>query len=257
MIGSDHVLDLTAAYALRSLPPDQARAVEAHCAACASCAADLAEMNGLAGVLPLACDPMTPPAALKRRILAQARGEAAAGHALRVSQRRSASSPVAPWWAAAAAVVLLAGISLDVAALVERSRTDARIAASTAQMETMRGQLAANAGAIAEIASAKRVWDMSGGKPSDWWHCTLVQPFGNKPAMVVASMPKAPAGKTFQMWVIRKGAVHDAGLVPAGKTSMMHLPMPVRAGDVVAFTIEPMGGSKTPTMPIAMSQSLD
>lgn len=257
MIDSDHVLDLTASYALRSLPADQARAVEAHCANCASCAADLAEMQSLASVLPLACHPMTPPASLKRRILAQARGEAAAGHALRNSRRRSALPAAVPWWAGVAAAVFLAGVSLNVSSMVERSQMDAQAAATTAQMDTMRSELAVNKGAISEIAAARRVWDMSGGKPSDWWHCTLVQPFGNKPAMLVASMPKEPAGKTFQMWVIRRGAVHDVGTVPAGKTSMMHLPMPVQTGDVVAFSLEPMHGSAQPTMPFAMTQPLD
>lgn len=257
MIGSDHVLDLTAAYALGSLPADQTRAVDAHCAKCSSCAADLAEMKGLAAVLPLACDPMTPPASLRRRILAQARGEAVAGHVLRSSRRRSSTAAGFPWWAAAAAAVFLGGVSLDVSAMLERSRMDEQAAATSAQMDTMRGQLALDKGAIAEIAAARRVWDMSGGKPSNWWHCTLVQPFGPKPAMIVASMPKEPTGKTFQMWVIRKGAVHNAGMVPAGRTSMMHLPMPVQSGDVVAFSLEPMGGSASPTMPFAMTQSLD
>ncbi|HYK52305.1 MAG TPA: anti-sigma factor [Candidatus Eremiobacteraceae bacterium] len=257
MIESDHVLDLTAAYALHSLPPDQRQAVETHCASCASCAADLAEMKGLAATLPLACEPMTPSAALKRRILAEARGEAAAGQALRNSQRRAAIPSSTPWWAGLAAAVFLAGVSLNVSAMIERSRMDAQAASSATQMKAMGDELALNKGAIIEIAGARKVWDMSGGKPDHWWHCTLVQPFGNKPAMLVASMPAMPKGKTFQVWVIRHGAVHNAGLVPAGKTSMMHMPMPVQKGDVVAFTVEPLGGSKTPTMPIAMSQSLD
>ena len=257
MIDSDHVLDLTASYALRSLPADQARVVEAHCAVCPSCAADLAEMAGLAAVLPLACDPMMPPASLKKRIVTQARADAVAGQVLRNSQRRSRLSSAVPWWAGVAAAVFIAGVTLDVSSVVERSRMDAQAASTRAQMDAMRGQLARSESAIGEIAAARRVWDMSGGKPTNWWHCTLVQPFGGKPAMIVASMPKEPAGKTFQMWVIRKGAVHAVGTVPAGKTSMMHLPMPVQSGDVVAFSIEPMGGSATPTMPFAMTQSLD
>ena len=257
MIESDHVLDLTAAYALHSLPPEQRQAVEEHCASCASCAADLAEMKGLAATLPLACEPIAPSGSLKRRILAQARGEAAAGLALRNSQRRGANPPSAPWWVGLAAAVFLAGVSLNVSAMIERSRMDAQAASAAAQMNAMRDELALNKGAIAEIAAARKVWDMSGGTPSHWWHCTLVQPFGKKPAMLVASMPAMPKGKTFQVWVIRHGTVHDAGMVPAGKTSMMHMPMPVQTGDVVAFSLEPMGGSSTPTMPFAMSQSLD
>jgi len=257
MIDSDHVLDLTAAYALRSLPADQQRIVEEHCATCASCTADLAEMSGLAATLPLACEPMTPSAALKRRILAEARGEAAAGQVLRSSQRRGAIPSSAPWWAGLAAAVFLAGVSLNVSAMIEHSRMDAQAASASAQMAQMRDELALNKGAITEIAAARKVWDMSGGRPSHWWHCTLVQPFGNKPAMLVASMPSTPNGKTFQMWIIRAGKVYNAGMVTAGKRSMMHVPMPVQKGDVVAFSVEPMGGSATPTMPFAMTQSLD
>ena len=75
--------------------------------------------------------------------------------------------------------------------------------------------------------------------------------------MLVASMPPAPKGMTFQAWIIHRGAVHNAGMVPAGTTSMMHMPMPLEKGDVVAFSVEPMGGSTTPTIPFAMQQALD
>ena len=243
----EHVSDLTAAYALKALSADEARAVEAHCAQCAECAADLSDMTGIASVLPLACDEVAPAADLKSRILAQARADARAASILRKPVRTPSQWS---WWQAAAAAIFVAATAVGASALVDHERM-------VAQMDGIRVELAANKGAIAEIASAKRVWDMSGGTKQHWWHCTLVQPANQKVAMLVASMPVEPKGKTFQAWIIRRDGMHNAGLVPAGTTSMMHLPMPVHSGDVIAFTVESIGGSATPTMPVAMEQRLD
>jgi len=248
MTGQDHVLDLTAAYALGAATADEVRAVEAHCAQCQTCSSDLAEMAGLAATLPLACDSVTPSSALKRRILAGARGDASAGSFLRNPARRSYAVP-ASWWAAAAAAVVIAAAVGGGFSYADHQRM-------LAQMDVLHGELAANQEAIHEIA-AGRVWDMSGGTKAHWWHCTLVQPPKQGKAMLVALMPSAPKGMTFQAWIIRAGTVHDAGTVPAGTTTMMHMPMPVRKGDVIAFSMEPMGGRPTPTMPFAMQQALD
>jgi anti-sigma-K factor RskA len=244
----DHVLDLTAAYALGAATTDEARAVQAHCATCAACASDLAEMSGLAATLPLACDPVSPSSELRRRILAVARGDASAGSFLRNLSRRSYAPP-ASWWAAAAAAVLVTAAGVGGMAFMDHQ-------AMVRQMDALHGELAANQGAIRELA-AGRVWDMSGGTKAHWWHCTVVQPPKQAQAMLVASMPPTPKGMTFQAWIIHGGKLHDAGTVPAGTISMMHMPMPVQKGDIIAFSVEPVGGSPTPTMPFAMRQALD
>lgn len=244
----DHVLDLTAAYALGAATADEARAVERHCPTCAACASDLAEMSGLAATLPLACDPVTPSSELRTRIIAVARGDASAGRFLRNPSRRSFAPP-ASWWAAAAAAVLVTAAGVGGMFFMDHQ-------AMVRQMDSLHGELAANQAAIQDLA-AGRVWDMSGGTKEHWWHCTLVQPPKQRKAMLVALMPPAPKGMTFQAWIIRGGKLHDAGMVPAGTTSMMHMPMPVQKGDIIAFSVEPMGGSPTPTMPFVMRQALD
>jgi anti-sigma-K factor RskA len=248
MTDRDHVLELTAAYALGALPADQKREVELHCASCAACAGDLEEMSGLTATLPLACDQLAPPGDLKRRIVAAARADVSAGEILRVPNRRP-SAQAASWWAAAAAAVFVAGAAVGTSAFVDHQRMAAKMAA-------MHGELDANRTAIADIAEG-RVWDMSGGTKSHWWHCTLVQPPKQQQPMLIALMPPAPKDMTFQAWIIRHGKAHSAGMLPAGATTMMHMSMPVEKGDVVAFSIEPMGGSLTPTMPFAMEQRLD
>jgi len=59
----------------------------------------------------------------------------------------------------------------------------------------------------------------------------------------------------YQAWIIHKGKVHAAGVLPTG-VAMLDMPMPVETGDIVAFTMEPPGGSATPTMPWVMQQTL-
>jgi anti-sigma-K factor RskA len=242
MNDAQHVLDLTAAHALGALPPEEAHAVEVHCASCASCAADLAEMQGLAATLPLACEQISPQPGLKRRMLAAARGDASANRYLRNPERRSWSSGT---WLAAAAAALLVGV-----AFADHERMVYR-------MDDLQRDAATNGGAVAEIASAQRVWDLSGGTKDHWWHCAVVQPSHQGKAMIVGLMPPAPRGMAFQAWIIHSGKRYSAGMMPAGTTSMMHLPMPVQKGDVIAFSVEPMSGNATPTMPFAMEQQLD
>ncbi len=63
-------------------------------------------------------------------------------------------------------------------------------------------------------------------------------------------MPPLPAGKQYQLWALHNGKPVDAGLMPLDATSGL-LPMkPIAAAQAFAVTIEPVGGSATPTMPI-------
>jgi anti-sigma-K factor RskA len=257
MIEREHVLELCAGYALGALSAEEKTAVETHCAICASCAAELAEMKGIASTFPLACEAASPSASLKRRIVSAARGDAAADRALRKRASLGASS----WWgsaaaaAAAACIVGAIGYADHVRMVAEMASMQQRSASDQTRVAALQQQVAHGSEVFADIAQG-RVWDRSGGRDAHWWHCTIVQPPKQKKAMLLAAMPAAPKGMTFQAWVIRAGTPHDAGTVPGGKTSMTDMPMPLQSGDIVAFTVEPMGGSQTPTMPYVMEQTL-
>ena len=63
-------------------------------------------------------------------------------------------------------------------------------------------------------------------------------------------LPPLPAGKQYQLWALHNGKPVDAGLLPVGAGPGL-LPMKeVAAAQAFAVTIEPVGGSATPTMPI-------
>jgi anti-sigma-K factor RskA len=261
MTEHEHTHELSAGYALGALTVDETRTVEQHCAICQQCAADLAEMSSIVATLPLACESSVPDGSLKRRILGAARGDSAAGQFLRHPVRKPAF--VAPWWAAAAAAVFIAVSAVGVGALWDHQRMTAQTAALQSQLVEAATRdhvllLQAQEGRhVLAALAAGRVWDMSGGPPKHWWHCTIVQPPKPGMAMIVASTPPAPKGMTYQAWVIHRGKTHNVGTMPAGKMSTMSMPMPVESGDVVAFTMEPSGGSANPTMPFVMRQTLD
>jgi len=96
---SEHVVDDLAAYALGSLETGEHARVDEHVATCATCASRLAEYRGLAGALPLALAPITPPSDLWDVIRSDARRRRP-----RVWKRSAIGSRwfrAAPWIAAA------------------------------------------------------------------------------------------------------------------------------------------------------------
>jgi anti-sigma-K factor RskA len=210
--------ELTAAYALDALDPVEAEAFERHLATCESCRAQVAEFEAAAGSLAHAAPPVAPSLELRARVLAAARLERANVVSLR------------PRWAipaaAAAAVAACAAIGLGVWDVTLHDRLSS-----------------ARAQAIAAVP-------VSGASGS------VVVSSGGTAALVVSNLVAAPAGKTYEAWVIEGHAVYMAGLFRGGATTnIITLTHAVPVGSVVAVTVEPAGGSTAPTRkPFIVSQ---
>lgn len=66
--------------------------------------------------------------------------------------------------------------------------------------------------------------------------------------LVVSGLKRAPAGKTYEAWVMSDHVARPAGLFSgATPTTVLPLRIPVPAGTRVGVTIEPAGGSRHPT----------
>jgi anti-sigma-K factor RskA len=212
---------LVAPYALDALDPHEQREFEEHLASCESCREELARLREAAASLAYASPGATPPPALKERILDQARAERP--NVVSLPRRRSWTAPLA----AAAAVAAAAAIALGVWGATRPSGSDpfaAVLAKPGAQIVPMgpRGALA-------------------------------VAPDGS--AAIALSAPDAPAGKTYEAWVIRNGAAERAGLLSG--TSTLRIEQPLRRGAVVAVTLEHAGGVERPTTPpVAQTREL-
>jgi anti-sigma-K factor RskA len=96
--------DLTAAYALDALDPDEAEAYERHLSQCEECREELAELNGTAANLAFAAVAPAPPARLRASILDAAAAERT--NVVPLLRRRWVTRGLAVAAAAAACVVV-------------------------------------------------------------------------------------------------------------------------------------------------------
>ena len=71
--------------------------------------------------------------------------------------------------------------------------------------------------------------------------------------MTVTGLPDAPAGKTYEVWVINGTKPARAGLFHEGGKQTLTLSRPVASGAKVAVTLEKAGGTDAPTTPVIVS----
>jgi anti-sigma-K factor RskA len=74
-------------------------------------------------------------------------------------------------------------------------------------------------------------------------------------ATLVTCLDEAPAGKTYEAWVIEADTPRAAGLFSGGCQSVP-IEEPVSSGNTVAVTLEDEGGAESPTGDILLSASV-
>ncbi len=213
MAAADDIHSLAPAYALDGLDPDEERRFEAHLAACERCRADVDSFRESVTALAFASGPADPPAELRERILDQARAERPNVVPLRPRRlfRPGALS------VAVAAVAACAAIGVGIWAGSLKSSLDE------------------------ERSAAPRLIQLSGASG------TLVVTRSGQAALVASRLPAAPAGKTYEIWVIEK-TPKRAGLLPGGPNgSVAKLERRAPKGSIVAVTLERKGGVDAPT----------
>ena len=215
----DDVRLLASEYVLDALDQAERAAVDRHLAECADCRALFAEEARVLDALGRGVPQVPPPAALRDRVLATAR------------PRASASRGIYPWLAAAAAVILLAGAGWQLSRRnAEHDRSMAIVAAADLVQFELRGDASAP-------ARARALWSHRHGM-----------------VFTAEGLAPLPAGRTYQLWVISRGAPISAGVFEArdGQARIvMATPGTLTQVDAVAVTVEPAGGLPAPsTSPI-------
>ncbi len=214
----DEVRELLAAFALDALTEDERAAVAEHLEGCAL-HPELADLRATIEALPALADPLDPPTALRQRVLAIASAPAEAPRASDPTPLppRPRGIPRVPW--AIAAVVAAFAIALgwwtsttQVSAPVLITR------AATASAGPSQGRI-------------------------------TYAPQTNQLTFEVDTLPAAPAGMTYQLWVVRGATPVSLGLfnpTPAGH-GQLTVETTLTEGEVIAVTVEPIGGSPAPT----------
>jgi hypothetical protein len=240
---SDHPqwADSVGAYLLRALEPDECERFEAHLAECEICHRDVAELRVAADALPVSVPVVSPPPALKDRIMAVVESEAellaaagqradearppAAGRGRRGRRFRGrllGGWPMRPGVALACALALLAGGGL--AGVLLRGGEDTR----TVIAQT----LAPDADVRLEIHEDSSM-------------------------LVARNMPPPPSGRIYQVWLKRPGKDPEPTSVlwstRGDGSAEVAVPGSLEGVEAVLVTDEPPGGSEAPTKPAVIT----
>jgi anti-sigma-K factor RskA len=217
------VHELTAAYALDALDAEERDTYEAHLAHCERCRGELAHMSETAAALAWGVESPAPPDRLRERIL-----EAATAERENVMPLR----PRRPWREIAAVAACIA-VGLGIwAGTLSHSLGNERAASARAEQ------------AVAIVSDpSSRKSELKGGNGM------VAVDRSGRGVLIVHSLAKAPAGHTYEAWVIPQGgAPLRAGLFRGGGSmTMVPLGEKVPKGAVVAATVEKRGGADQPT----------
>lgn len=228
--------ELTAGYALDALDPAEREAYERHLAGCDQCQEELASFWEVTGALAAAAGGPAPPPALRERILAGARAERQAVVPLEPARR------VSPVLAAATAIAAAAAIGLGIYSI-----------SLGGQLDDTRAALSSERSATAVLAdpTATTVALQSGSG-------RLVVDADGAAVLVLDDLAPAPAGKTYQAWVVEGQTPVSAGTFDTAEgQAIVPIPQVVPSGAVVAVTVEDAGGAGSPTLPlVAASESV-
>ena len=222
--------ELTAGYALDALDPDERRAYEAHLAGCEQCQQELASFWESTEALAVAASGPVPNPALRERILVEVRAEPPQNVVPLESRRRR----TVPALAAVAAVAAVVALALGVWATSVSSDLD----------ETRDALARERKGAALVADPTSRTVDMAPGGGR------LVVGLDGQAALVLPDLGEAPAGKTYQAWVIEDGNPISAGIFPGENgIDVVLLDGDVAEGEIVAVTLERAGGAEKPSLP--------
>jgi len=265
---SEHAwLEHTAPYALGALDERERASFEAHLATCDVCASEVRELREVAGLLATAAAHVSPPPALRDRILAEARQVRPMATAT-APERNVAPQPQAapakgverprgrggilPWLLAAAA-----GIAAVVIGQQFRGERDARVAMERAletsrlAMDSAAATLRGRDSLIALLVSPDvQAVSVSGTGPAPSAKYFLDRRT-NRIVIAANALPPAAPGRTYQLWGIETGrppvSLGTFNTDTSGRVlASLAVPSGLRVA-VTAVTEEPAGGSPQPT----------
>jgi len=220
--------ELTAGYALDALVPAEREEYERHLDTCEQCQEELVAFLEVTGALAIAADGPAPSPALRERILADARAEQQNVVPLQPRRRH------VPVLAVATAVAAAVAIGLGIYAISLNNDLDSTKAALTAQENA--------AAVLADPAATTVALQAGSGR--------LVVADDGDAVLVLDDLAAAPAGKTYQAWIVEGQTPVSAGtFASADGQAIVPIPQAVPDGAVVAVTVEESGGASTPTLP--------
>jgi anti-sigma-K factor RskA len=261
--------ELLTLQALDALDASGQRTLAEHLETCAACRTELAELSDAAGLLAHASTPAAPGAGVRARILDEVRKEKQPGVSSPVAPFRA--RPAATVWpnllrlaAAIAFVALLIGVAVlwrrDLISRQEIARLSQQFNQQNEELARDREALARQREAIALMnAPGMKKMELAGTQTAQTARAMFVYDQVTGRAMIMTNgLPAAPAGMAYEVWFIPKGHSPMPGKTftvdAAGQAMMMdQMPQEAMESATIAITLEPKGGSASPTGAIYLS----
>jgi anti-sigma-K factor RskA len=232
---------LAGAYVLDAVDDVERAAFARHLADCDSCAAEVDELRETVARLADGTWSVPPP-----RLRAEVLGQVGRTRQAPPGTRPGHDDTATPsrWRritaTAAAAVVLAAGTATATYVVQEQRVRDERAAAAAARRE---------AAQIQAVLSAPDVKVRTGTVAGGGRVTVVVSAARDAGVVVMADAPVPPAGRAYQLWLLSGTTPTSAAVLEPGRSGATRLVEGVRGKDAFGVTVEPAGGSRTPTLP--------
>jgi anti-sigma-K factor RskA len=242
---SSRLHDLADAYALDALDDSQRLRFERHLRGCPACAAEVREYAEVVTALAMAVA-AEPPPGLRDRVLAAAAVTRQLPPEVAEPRRRPAL-PRSTWLPRLATAGAVVGVAAAVTLGVVLVSTQDRLNTVQAQNQAIAAVLAAPGTRITSATASV------GGT------ATVVLSYSERKIVFTsAGLPPLPSSEVYELWLIGPVQARRAGLLSAasnGKTSPV-LASGLQPDDKVGVTVEPAGGTSSPTTTPILAMTL-
>jgi anti-sigma factor RsiW len=249
-MNDDDIHGLSGAYAVDAVDDVERARFEAHLPNCAACQSEVASLRAAAGELSL-LTLAAPPASLRASVLrnitsvrpapplidrAESPVMSPAGSPVSLDSKRTERAERSRrhpgrWLAgAAAAVVMVTGGTLWHPWSSGQEQGTVQLTASQQ---------------VLQAPDAQRFVTKVGKATATVVRSTSL----NKAVIVTAKMPNAPEGKVYELWLQQGPTMVKAGFMPKGPSNTVLLQGDAATAAGAGITIEPSGGSATPSLP--------
>ena len=226
--GRERFEDLKEAYALDALSEEERREVEDYLGTHPELRAEVDNLRSVANLLALAPQEYEPSPELRRHLLNRISSPPVATPAADPSSRRAGLWRLfGPSGLATAAVLALVTVGMFVwnAALQEEN-------------QTLQGEL-----------QGQQTYALEGTGAAQGVQGEVVRLGDERAVLIAEDLPSPPEGETYEAWILREDVPEPAGLFEPDDAGVAAAPIEgsIEDADAVAVTVEPSGGSSSPT----------
>lgn len=239
--------ELSGAYVLGAITPEEHRAAQAHVATCAKCSSLLQGLSAAASILPLTAPQVAPSPALKERVMEAIRRESQPiplrPHMRQITRRRAAWPTRLVAVAALVLALLTAGMTAWNIALQHQVAT---LQAGSAQLNHQVSDLQqTNATQLEQISMLRRqmveVYNIEGTRTAKSASGSLLYlPQQNITVLVLHGLPKLQGKQIYQGWLLRNEAAMSIGVLSVQNgIASLTFPGVISGYDSAAVSLEP------------------